>query len=222
MRGSVIMAPSVSRTSRTKDRIHNSFVERSRQVLNTQGVEKVSPSSRTNNNTDFSNANHLIVSDQFYDNLKKLKEEYYSFYHNERKLERAIKNFQSNEKDIANNMKELIEKYNDALKSLEVLDSEFSTDYNKIIKNIVREYTYSLNELGITIEKHERLKIYEKKFVDKIKYSNDLDYIINPLRELVVKLYKNFKSIKVPKNNSIEGYGEENTVYSGVLINKRY
>ncbi|MBS4536746.1 hypothetical protein GOQ29_14070 [Clostridium sp. D2Q-14] len=222
MKGSVDMTSSVSRTSNMKHRIHNSFVERSRQVMNTSSVEKVSPSSEINNNTYSSNENHLIVSDQFYDNLKKLKDEYYSFYHNERKLERAIKVFQTNKRDTANNMDELIKRYNYALNSLEALDKEFSTDYNRKIKNIVREYEESLDELGINIKDNERLKIDDKKFMEKIQVSNELESIIKPLRTLVIKLYKNFKSIKVPRNNMIEGYGEEYIEYSGILVNEKY
>ncbi|MBS4539108.1 hypothetical protein GOQ27_11585 [Clostridium sp. D2Q-11] len=216
------MAPSISRTSRTKYRIHNSFVERSRQIMNTSGIDKVSPSNRTENNTYNSNANHLIASDQFYDNLDRLKDEYYSFYHNEMKLEKAIKNFQRDKEHISNNMKELINKYNDALRSLEVLDNEFTTDHNEIIKKTVRSYRKYLVELGIRIEYNERLSIDTNKFISKIENSNDLDYIIKPLRELVVKLYRSFKSIKVPQNNSIQGYDNDDLEYSGVLINKKY
>lgn len=216
------MAPSVSRTSRTKYRIHNSFVERSRQLKNTSGIDRVSPANKTENNTYNPNANHLFASDQFYDNLDRLKDEYYSFYHNEIKLEEAIKNFQRDKEHMANNMKELIKKYNSALRSLEALDAEFSTDHNEEIKSIVRGYRYPLIEFGVTIDSIERLKINNKKFIEKIENSKDLENQIKPLKELIIKLYKSFKSIQVPNNNSIEGYNADDIEYSGILINQRY
>lgn len=212
---------SVSRVSRTKKRVHNSFVERSREIMNTNGVDRVSPSERTHNNTNNPSANHLIASDEFYDNIRRLKEEYYSFYHDEMKLEKAIKNFQSDKEYISKNMEELLKRYNMALKSLEILDNEFETDHNKRIKNIVKQYKQSLLKLGIEINDNDRLDIDINKFISFIEKSKDLENEINPVRELILKLYKNFKSIKVPKDNSFDTYNNEEIEYSGVLIDKK-
>lgn len=215
------MAASVSSTSRTKRRIHNSFVERNRQVLNTSSVGRVEPASRTENNTSYSNANHLIASDQFYDDLERLKEHYYSFYHNEISLEKEIKLFQENKNYGIYNMKKLLDKYNSAISSLEILDKEFRTDYSFNIKEMVKNYKNSLSTIGINIIKDERLKLDTNKFIDKIKSIESFDNSIKDLKILTKKLYDKFKLIKVPTHNTINGYDEDKH-YSGVLIDKKY
>lgn len=212
---------SVSSTSRTKRRIHNSFVERNRQILNTSGIGRVEPASRTENNTSYSNANHLIASDQFYDDLERLKEHYYNFYHNELSLEKEIKLFESNENYGIHNMKKLLKKYNSALDSLEILDKEFNTDYSFNIKQMVKSYRNSLLTIGITITHEEKLKLDTNKFIDKVKSIESFDNSIEDLRILMKRLYEKFKSIKVPTNNNTIGYAEDKN-YSGVLIDKKY
>ncbi|NBI05903.1 hypothetical protein [Senegalia massiliensis] len=214
---------SVSSTSRSKRRIHGSFVERNRQVLSTTGVKKVEAANKTENNISYSNANHLIASDQFYDNLERLQEHYYRFYHNEISLEKEIKALQRNNSYGAYNMKKLLEKYNKTLESLEILDKEFNTTYNIKIKNIVKNYKEQLFKIGISIGNEERLKLDTYKFIDSIKTLEKLESSLKPLKELMDVLYYKFKSIKIPDiSNDSKGYTHNEIEYSGILIDEKY
>ncbi|MGO1367810.1 MAG: hypothetical protein ACTHVE_02295 [Senegalia sp. (in: firmicutes)] len=212
----------VSSTSRTKRRIHNSFVERNRQVLNTSNIDRVEPASRTENNTSYSNANHLLASDQFYDDLERLKEHYYGFYHSEISLEKEIKLFELNKNYSIYNMKKLLDKYNSALGSLEILDKEFRTSYSLDIKETVKNHSYTLSETGINIINDGKLKLDTNKFIDKIKSMENFDDSINNLKILMKDIYNKFKSIKVPTNNNTNGYDDIEINYSGVLIDEKY
>ena len=73
-----------------KARIHNSVVERMTSVYNSAPVSAIDPINAVTNNTALISYNSLLSSDEFYDKLSKLQNEYRRFYHDQQELEKAL------------------------------------------------------------------------------------------------------------------------------------
>ncbi len=215
----------ISKTSSiNKKRIHNSFVDRSRIVRKTEGVDAVNPIDPIKNDINYSSSNHLMTSDLLYDNLEQLRDEYKKFYHDERNLEKAIKNLQNNKDELANNMNELIEKYNKAILSLEKFDKKLNTAHTMKIKNILIDFKDELKNIGINIVRNKELEIVKEKFVKEItKSDNSITFLFQPIRGMIIRLYKAFRSIKAPENKFDSEYNNATEGrYSGILMDNRY
>lgn len=204
-----------------KSKIHNSYIDRNNTVNKADAVSSITPIKKIQNTTNYSSENHLISYDAYYDSLKELKEEYKSFYHDEQLLEKAIENFDDNKAKLLKNMKELLSKYNNAVLSLESFDKAFATNNVKKIKAIIYSYKNELNNLGIYIVRDKELEIDDKIFIDKIKNSeNALDFLFEPAKGLILKIYNAFKNIKVPKKDS-KSKNYDNREYSGLLFDDK-
>ncbi len=204
-----------------KNRIRNSFVERNTAVRNTDGVEAVTPIKQIRNTSYYSSENHLLSFDSYYDSLKELKKEYKKFYHDEQQLEKAIENFDKQKEELLQNMKELIEKYNNAILSLVSFDKAFDTNNTDKIVGIIYRYEDNLKNLGIYIQNNNELYIDEEIFTRKIKNSeNALDFLFEPTKGLVLKLYTAFKNIRAPKKDGLDTKFKD-TYYTGILIDNK-
>ncbi len=208
-------------SSLKKNRIRSSYVDRNTSVKNTNKVESISPIKRVQNTSYYSSENHLMSFDAYYDTLKELKKEYKKFYHDQQQLEKAIENFNDHKDELVENMKELIDKYNNAIISLASFDKVFETNNIDTIINLLKKYQRQLNNLGIDIIRDKELKMNENIFVEKIKTSeNALDFLFEPTKGLILRLYYNFKNIKVHQKNSLDN-GYEDIDYSGILIDSK-
>lgn len=213
-----------------KKRIHNDYVDRNTRVTNASKVDKVTPVNSTENSTSYNSSNYLIASDMFYDKLEELRQEYKNFYHDELELEKAIKNVKSDKNDnnkLVEHMNELINKYNIAVNSLSHFDRHFNTDYISDIKDIINDFEKELNKVGIKILKEKRLSMDESIFRKKVLSSADAMYnLFRPIRLMIIRLYKVFKNIKVPKDEGYDKkYRDYNELssddYSGLMLDEK-
>lgn len=208
-------------SSLKKNRIHSSYVDRNTTINNTSPVESIDPINPIENQSAYSSANHLLSYDIYYDTLKDLKEEYRKFYHDEQLLEKAIEDFDENRDAMLNNMNELISKYNNAISSLESFDQVFNTNNVKNIVDILHDFKGPLNNLGISIINNKELAIDDNIFIEKIEDSNKaLDFLFQPAKGLILKIYYAFKSIKVPRKKSLDKE-YNNTNYTGMLLDSK-
>lgn len=208
-------------SSLKKNRIRNNFVERNTNVTNTDAVQSISPIAKLQNSSSYSSENSLLFYEQFYDNLKELKEEYKKFYHDEQILEDAIINFDRDKGELLSNMKDLISKYNNAVNSLSSFDNTFDTNHLKNIQNILNGYKTQLENLGIYVIDEKELKLDEYSFIKKIEQNEDvLGVLFEPAKGLILKLYSSFRNIKIPKKEALER--EYNNVsYKGMLLDNK-
>ncbi|WIF94177.1 hypothetical protein [Caminicella sporogenes] len=212
----------ISKTSSIKkSRIHNSYIDRNNTVNKPNAISSITPIKKIQNTVYYSSGNHLMSYDEYYDSLRELKKEYKKFYHDEQLLEKTIENFDENKEKLLKNMKELLTKYNTAILSLESFDKAFNTDNVKKIKAIIHSFKDKLNNLGIYIVRDKELEIDDKIFIDKIKKSqNALDFLFEPAKGLILKIYYAFKSIKVPlKDSKSKKY--DNKEYIGLILDDR-
>jgi predicted RNase H-like nuclease (RuvC/YqgF family) len=211
----------ISKSSLNKSRIHGSYVDRVNNVRNTTAVESINRVKKTHNTSYYPSANHLISYDLYYDSLKELKKEYKKFYHDEQMLERAIENFDDNKEKLLDNMKQLVSKYNNAILSLESFDRSFKTNNVEKIKKLLIDFEDKLNSLGIYIVRDKELEINEETFIKKIKDSeNAINFLFEPAKGLILKIFTAFKSIKIPRKESLEkSYSEAD--YAGLLFDNK-
>jgi len=213
-----------STSSVSKGRIHNSFVHRNKSVSRANSVEAVNSVNPISNNTNYSSSNHLMSSDAFYDKLEDLKREYLNFYHHERNLERTIEEIKEDDYSHIDHMKDLIDKYNRAIKALSSFDKHLNTNHTEDIKMILWEYKRHLNQIGIDIVRDKELEINEDIFINKlINLSDNIKDLFRPIKSMVLRLYRGFKNIKVPKGEALEQkYQNFNRIgYSGILLDKK-
>ena len=204
-----------------KARIHTSFVDRNTSVGRTDAVESIAPVKKIYNASYYSSENHLMIYDDFYDNLKELRNEYKSFYHDEQLLEKAIDNFDKDNDELLKNMKELIGKYNNAIKSLESFDNVFETNHVQKIQNLLLKFEKQLDNLGICISNTYELMLKEDIFIKKIQSNeNALDFLFEPTKGLILKIYYTFKSIKIPKKTAIESKYDD-IAYTGMILDNK-
>lgn len=201
-------------------RIHSSFVERNRIVVGkASGVDAVTPISPVENEVAYSSANHLMASDQFYDKLEKLKKEYINFYRNERNLKNAVDSIENDNDINFENINNLINKYNKTILALENLDKRMGGENISNIKDILIEYSLQLDKIGIYRVRDKELEIDKVKFKDSIRDSkDDLDKLLNPLREFIVKLYLSFINIKEENPREWEHSYEDDFIRESGLI----
>ena len=139
-----------STPSIAKQRIHASFVERNRTIIDrASSVEPVNPVNPVQNNIGYSSANHLMTSDLLYDKLEDLKRDYLDFYNHERNLHRAIDEINLDEEIQLEMMKNLLDKYNRAIIALSHFDHQLRTNNVRKIKEIILEYRDCSTPVGI-------------------------------------------------------------------------
>ena len=214
---------SSSNTIRAK-RIHSSFVERNRIVIGkASGVDAVDPVPPVRNEVSYSSANHLIASDQFYDKLEKLKKEYLKFYNSERNLKQAVDEIEGEEEIDFKHIKNLINKYNKTILALENLDKRVGGKNISDIKKILIEYSIDLNNIGIYRVRDKELQIDENTFKNSLLDSKDnLDELLDPIREFILKLYRRFINIKEDDPRDWQyGYEEEYIDRSGLILDDK-
>lgn len=204
-----------------KSRIHTSFVDRKTNVGKTDAIESISSVKRVQNSAYHSSENHLMFYDNFYDNLKELKEEYKKFYHDEQLLEEAIDNLDKDDDELLKNMKELISKYNNAISSLDSFDRTFGSNHVNRIQNLLSEFKDPLSNLGIYIIDDKELALNENTFSEKIKDNeNSLGFLFEPTKGLILKIYSAFRNIKIPKKTALESKYDD-VIYKGMLLDNK-
>lgn len=202
----------MTRISRTqsieKRRIHSSFVHRNKTVIDrASSVEAVTPVNPVFNNINYSSANHLMYSDTLYDNLIELKNEYLNFYHHERNLQQSILEIDEENLISIEKMKNLIDKYNMAINALSSFDLHLRTNFTEEIKNIIQEYEFDLNKIGISIVRGKELDIDQMAFKNSlIQVQDDGLKLFKPIKGMILKLYRGFRNIKGPYK---EGYDDK-------------
>lgn len=205
-------------------RIHSSFVHRTRTLGNrTSAVDPVNPVNPVANNVTYSSANHLISSDVFYDKLENLAREYLNFYHNERNLYKAIQLIEEDINLDIKHIKNLIDKYNKTALALKHFDIEINTNHSQKIKDILDEYNVDLNNIGIYVIRDNKLELDEELFKNNLVQSKDnLKQAFNPMRKMILKLYKSFRNIKGPSREDLDSkYNEfSNMDYSGIIMDE--
>lgn len=206
---------------RAKYGIRSNVVERNTVISSNSKVAPVDPVVPVENYT-FVTYNFLTASDEFYDKLKNLKKEYESFYHEQQELEQAIKNLEYDE-SLVENMETLVKKYNTAIEALKVFDHDFGTDYFTEIVSIVDDFKIELFRVGIIVGVNSNLIYDKEKFKEKLlKFGDTFKFIFDPARGLIIRLYRAFRSIKVPNfEEELESKYGNHLGYEGMLMDKK-
>lgn len=203
-----------------KYRNHNSLVNRMTNISSNSAVTKVDPVDPVSNNPALISYNSLMASDQFYDKLDELQDEYRKFYHDQQELEKALENMDERKECLCENLKELVEKYNLALNSLKKFDEQFGTNHRKNIEELLKEFKESLSNIGVTITKDAILEFNEEIFKNSVRESNDaLRFLFRPIRGLIIKLHRAFRNINIPKDEGFN-YENEEINYSGMITDE--
>lgn len=204
-----------------KARIRTGFVDRNTVVGKTDAIESISAIKKMQNSSYHSSENYLMFYDDFYDNLKELKEEYKRFYHDEQLLEKTIDNFNNDKDELPKKMKELILKYNNAIKSLASFDKAFETDHVAKIQKLLVNFQKELENLGIYIIDDKELIFDEKIFINKIQNNeNALEFLFEPAKGIILKIYSAFRNIKIPKKTVLERKYDD-IAYKGMLLDNK-
>lgn len=206
---------------RMRQRVHDNVVERMTVV---RGANMVNPVDRVDPVANDSRTayNFLTGSDEFYDKLKNLRKEYESFYHDQQELEKAIKELEYDD-SIVENMGKLVENYNNAIESLKSFDYDFGTSYYSRIVNIINDFKVELFRIGIIRGSDNKLIYDKEKFKEKLNESDDaFKFIFEPVKGLIIRLYKAFKNIKIPKfEEELEGKYREHMDYEGIILDEK-
>lgn len=202
-------------------RIRTSFVDRKTNVGKTDAIESISSIKQVQHSTYNSSENHLMFYDDFYENLKELKEEYKRFYHDEQLLEKAINSLDKDDGELLKNMRDLILKYNNAINSLDSFDRAFGSNHVSKIENLLAKFENPLKDLGVNIVGSKELALHEKIFCEKIK-SNELalELLFEPTKGLILKIYSVFRNVKIPKKSALERKYDD-IVYKGMLLDNK-
>lgn len=196
-------------------------VDRNTQVNHISRVNPIHKTNRTANHSFHSSDNYLLGTSNFYDNLRKLKEQYLSFYKVEKELEDALGAFVHREDHhLTKIIENLIDKYNHAIHSLKEFDHHFGTNHCKNIYDILLLYKSSMEKIGIMVDKNYALSFEKENFQKAIQEnSRSIDFLFNTKNGLVRKLYHAFRDIQVPsKHGGYHEYGLE----SSSIIDKKY
>ena len=205
-------------------RIHSSFVERTRTIgERASAVDPVTRVTPVANEVAYSSANHLMSSDSFYEKLENLEKEYLNFYHQERNLQKAIDAIEEDMDLDIKYMKNLIDKYNKTALALEKFDLEINTNHSGAIGKILNEYDIALSNMGIFILEDNILELDEEIFKKNLLASKDnLKVAFEPIRRMILKLYKGFKNIKGPDKEDLDSRYSDfpNRNYSGMIMDE--
>lgn len=206
---------------RSKQRVHNNVVDRMTVVRGANMVNPVDPVDQVKNDSRTA-YNFLTASDEFYDKLKNLRKEYEDFYHDQQELEKAIKELEYDD-GIIENMGNLVENYNKAIESLKSFDHDFGTTYYSKIINIVDDFKVELFRVGIIRGSNNKLIYDREKFKEKLNESEDaFKFIFEPAKGLIIRLYRAFKNIKIPKfEEELEGKYREHLDYEGMMLDEK-
>lgn len=203
-----------------KYRAHNSVVNRMTRANSSSPVTRVDRVEPVSNNPALVSYNSLMASDQFYDNLTDLQDEYKKFYHDQRELEKALDEMDESKECLCENMKELVEKYNLALDSLNKFDYQFGTNHRIGIEELLKQFRGSLLNVGVTIREDAILELNIESFKRSVKNSNDaLRFLFRPIKGLIIKLHRAFKNISIPDYDEFN-YGSDGERYSGMITDK--
>jgi hypothetical protein len=186
-------------SSVNKARIYTMYVDRNTQINSVQRVSSIDKISKTTNQSFHNSDNVLLGASNFYDSLKKLKEQYLSFYKVEKELEDALEEFiKGEDSDQTKIIENLIYRYNIAIDSLKEFDSNFGTNHCKNIHDIILIYRGALKKIGITMAKGFNLSLDKKKFIQVTQTDSKLlAFLFNTKNGLIRKLYNAFRDIKV-------------------------
>ena len=203
-----------------KYRAHNSVVNRMTNVNSSSAVTPVDPVDPVANNTALVSYNSLMASDQFYDNLAELQEEYRRFYHDQQELEKALDNMDEEKECLCDNMKELVEKYNLAISSLKKFDEQFGTNHRLSIEKLLKEFKRRLASIGVTITENTILEFDIESFKESVRESNDaLKFLFRPIKGLIIKLHRAFQNINIPEDEEFN-YGNDRMDYNGMITDE--
>lgn len=208
----------------SKQRIHNITVHRNTSVESTGSVSAVDRVAPVANWTGYRNENYLLASDTFYDKLLSLKHEYKKFYHDEQELEQAIHELENGEERLSKNMVNLVEKYNQALVSLRAFDNAFNTNHNEGICDLVIRFKSELENIGIGLAEDGLLEVNQAELKARIAKSEyPLQFLFEPAKGLITRLYKAFRSIKAPAADLYETYSREVSPLElhGIIVDKK-
>lgn len=204
-----------------KSRVHNSVVERMTSVDNSTPVTRVDRVSPVTNNTAFISYNSLLASDQFYDNLSTLRQEYKRFYHDQQELEKALTDMNENSGSLIEHMKSLVEKYNIALGSLKKFDIQFNTNYRSDVEKLLQKFRRNLFNIGVKINDDAILSFDEERFTEAIFESKDaLKFLFRPIKGLIISLHRAFKNINIPEDEG-HYYEHEARSYNGMITDEK-
>lgn len=201
-------------SSVNKTRIYTMYVDRNTQINNIQRVNSIDKVNKTTNESFHNSDTVLLGASNFYDSLKKLKEQYLSFYKAEKELEDALDEFINGEDpDQIKIIENLIHRHNIAIDSLKEFDSYFGTNHCKNIHDIILVYRGSMTKVGIAIEKGFHLALDKKKFIQVTQNDNKLlAFLFNTKNGLIRKLYNAFRNIKVSSDHGkYHSYSPETT-----------
>jgi len=219
--GVIEMTKTSKISSVSSSRIHNNYVHRSRAVNLTSAVESVDPVPKVSNETAYSSGNYLMSSDAFYESLRNMREKYRKFYYDHRRLEEVIESLDVDEK-LVQHIQELINVYNKAIVSLCSFDDVIGTKNSNNIKDTMDTYKEDLKELGISIKENLEMVLDEYVLIKCLEDTKEITKTFELVKGLSLKLYKDFKNIKLPNTSLFNhSYHEQQDSYiSGLILDE--
>ncbi|TCO80069.1 hypothetical protein [Marinisporobacter balticus] len=187
-------------SSSNKARINTMYVNRNTVINQVNPISPIKKINKMYNQSFQSSQNNFFSTSNFYDHLKKLKEEYFYFYKVQQELEYTLKEFiHTDYKDLIAMIRDLVYRYNKSIISLKNLDTSFDTNYCQSIQIILSSYKLPLEKIGINIQNDYQLSLDESTLRSILRDNrNAIQFLLNTKTGFIRKLYNAFKNIKLP------------------------
>ncbi|KHF38803.1 hypothetical protein [Halalkalibacter okhensis] len=141
----------ISRASRTKaERIQAAYVNRMTEVLSVDQVQPIDRTKHTKNHTSHPNENHLLSYERYFQSKQQIRDTFRQFYKTEKELYHAAHDLDETSKEILTHLKNLVQKYNQTIKTIEAFDQLSKTNHLPTICELVSDEKYDLKMIGIT------------------------------------------------------------------------
>ena len=178
-------------------------------VKEKDSIIPISSSSSSDNN--FSK-NQMVNFDMYYENMHEQSKEYRKFYKNEQELESAVKKLEEKDDDFLSIIIEFVESYNNALASLKEFDKIFATNHSENVSSLLKDYEYSLEDVGIKLLSDGQLLVYKSTLEDIVENSKEsVEFLIGIDYGIFFRIYKIFQKVKIPskkvkyENSNVHG-----------------
>lgn len=174
--------------------------------------DSVIPVSSSNSSDNNFSKNQIVNFDMYYEHMQDQRTEYKNFYKNEQELESCTKSFEESDEDIFEIITKFVDAYNNALVSLKEFDKLFDTNHAENILSLLKDYEYSMEDVGIKLFSDGQLLIYKNTLKETIATSKEsIEFLIGFDYGIFFKIQKIFQKVKIPskkvKYENLSGHG---------------
>ncbi|MCT4584325.1 MAG: hypothetical protein N4A54_05295 [Peptostreptococcaceae bacterium] len=212
----------VSKISPTsKDRIRTMGVKRNTAVPGIEKVDKIKATNKTTNSTYKQNDNYTLSTTHFYNNIKKVKEEYLKFNDNKNNLKSNIeKAFEDEQKEILKILREFVKNYNSTISNLKKIDLAFNTSNTYKISKIFYDNKKLVGSIGLRLNPNHFLELNEVILKEAVIINHkSLDLFFDSEKGIIKQIYDEFSNLSFKEQHNLFSMHEDK---EGLLLDTRF